>query len=182
MLEIRTARLILRRPVKSDLDDLHALDSDTLVMRWINGGIAVSRDDFERSLLPVFLTYSPASPLGFWLLRSDGRFAGWVSLRPTGTRGEAELGYRLAASAWGQGYAVEAARALIDRARQDAGIRRVIATTYEENLASQRVLEKLGFSIERRFQMTSAKLAESDTSVPGAHLWPGDDLLFSLTI
>src|SRR5262249_60428748 len=61
--------------------------------------------------------------------------------------GEAlELAYRLIRRAWGHGIATEAAAALIDHAFNGLGLSRLVAVTYPENRASQRVLDKLGFT------------------------------------
>jgi len=68
---------------------------------------------------------------------------GWM---PDGE--DVEVAYRLARSAWGQGIATEAAGALVAHALGPLGLVRVVAVTYPENRASQRVLDKLGF--ERR--------------------------------
>jgi RimJ/RimL family protein N-acetyltransferase len=62
---------------------------------------------------------------------------------PTGD--DVELAYRLARSSWGQGLATEAARALVEYAFTVVELPRVVAVTYPDNRASQRVLEKLGF-------------------------------------
>jgi len=56
----------------------------------------------------------------------------------------AELGYRLRASAWGQGYAAEGARALVRRAFTHPALSRIVATTMAVSTGSQRVLEKAG--------------------------------------
>jgi RimJ/RimL family protein N-acetyltransferase len=61
---------------------------------------------------------------------------------------DVEVAYRLARSAWGRGFATEAAGALVAHALRTVGLPRVVAVTYPENQASQRVLDKLGF--ERR--------------------------------
>lgn len=59
--------------------------------------------------------------------------------------GPPELGYWVAADYWGQGIATEAARAVLDQAFTDLGIPEVTATVADDNVASQRVLYKLGF-------------------------------------
>jgi RimJ/RimL family protein N-acetyltransferase len=61
---------------------------------------------------------------------------------------DVEVAYRLTRGAWGRGIATEAARALVAHALGPLGLSRVVAVTYPENRASQRVLDKLGF--ERR--------------------------------
>lgn len=59
--------------------------------------------------------------------------------------GPPELGYWVAAHYWGQGIATEAAQAVLDRAFNVCGISEVSATAAVDNVASQRVLDKLGF-------------------------------------
>lgn len=59
--------------------------------------------------------------------------------------GSAELGYWIAEEYQLRGYATEACGILIERAFNDLGIKRIFATFKQENVASKRVLEKLGF-------------------------------------
>jgi len=61
----------------------------------------------------------------------------------------AEVGYTLAREAWGQGFAPEAAQALVTFAFERLGTRRVWATVDPANIRSQRVLEKAGLRRER---------------------------------
>jgi [ribosomal protein S5]-alanine N-acetyltransferase len=77
---------------------------------------------------------------------SDGTFIGWCSL--TGWNPDyrsAAMGYCLGDEAWGQGYATEAARAVLQWAFVTLDLNRVQAETDTRNAASARVLEKLGF-------------------------------------
>ena len=62
---------------------------------------------------------------------------------------EVEIGYRLAQSAWGHGYATEAAGAVRDYAFTDLGIRRLIAIIDPSNLASIHVAKKIGMHYEQ---------------------------------
>ena len=62
---------------------------------------------------------------------------------------EVEIGYRLARSAWGQGYATEAALAVRDYAFTTLGIKRLIAMVDPSNVASIRVAEKIGMHYEK---------------------------------
>lgn len=182
---IRTARLRLRRLTASDLDHLHALDNDPAVMRYLNGGEPVSREAIARAILPAFMSYDDERPgQGVFAIEDGvtGDFLGWVSLRPTGAPDEAALGYRLRQAAWGHGIATEAAAALIDHGFARLGLRRVVATTYEDNHASIRVMEKLGLSLVRRFRYTLEELAAGDTTAGiAAELWPGEDVEYALT-
>jgi len=76
----------------------------------------------------------------------DGAFIGWCSL--TGwnpTFRSASLGYCFAQTAWGNGYATEAARAVLRWTYQTLDLNRVQSEVDTRNIASARVLEKLGF-------------------------------------
>jgi [ribosomal protein S5]-alanine N-acetyltransferase len=77
---------------------------------------------------------------------SDGAFLGWCSLsRWNPEYRSAALGYCYGVAAWGHGYATEAARAVLAWAFRTLDLNRVQAETDTRNVASARVLEKLGF-------------------------------------
>jgi RimJ/RimL family protein N-acetyltransferase len=184
MILLQTPRLMLRRFSLSDADLLFELDNDPEVMRYINGGISTPRDLYMHTVLPTFLQHDAARPaFGFWaaMERGSGEFVGWFSLREVDSQ-NATLGYRLKRAAWGRGYATEGVRALIDMAFAELGIVRLSATTYEENIGSQRVMEKVGMRLVRRFRLTPADLQNVDTFHADADdMWDGDDLEYLLT-
>jgi RimJ/RimL family protein N-acetyltransferase len=182
---MKTERLVLRRFTPADLDHLYALDNDPEVMRYINGGTPTPREIIEREMLPTFLHYEEHQPgIGFWAAveEASGAWLGWFSFRWSGAApGSAVLGYRLCRAAWGQGYATEGARALIQKGFEEWGVERVVATTYQENHASRRVLEKLGMVLVRRFRITAQEIAQSDTyHASSLDVWEGDDLEYAL--
>src|SRR5579884_2516065 len=123
---LETDRLILRRMTMDDLDDLVALDGDPAVMRYLTGGKPTPRDVIEQQYLPRVLGYYERyEGKGAWavIARATGDFLGWASNRPVEDRpDEVELGYRLRQSAWGKGYATEAARALVDKSFRELGV------------------------------------------------------------
>jgi RimJ/RimL family protein N-acetyltransferase len=185
-----TERLALRRLTVDDVDNLVALDGDPAVMRYLSGGPPTPRDIIERDILPRFLSDYECFPgFGVWaaIEKSTGDFLGWLSLRPSdGDRvAEATLGYRLHKSAWGQGYATEGSRALICKGFAELGVRRVVATTYQDNLASRRVMEKLGMTHVRSYRLTPTDLAAHPTfDVPSQDAWEGwegDDVEYVLS-
>jgi RimJ/RimL family protein N-acetyltransferase len=80
---------------------------------------------------------------------SDGSFIGWCSVSQWNRDyRSASLGYCYDASAWGHGYATEAGRVLLAWAFEALDLNRIQAETDTRNLASARVLEKLGFALE----------------------------------
>lgn len=183
---IRTERLLLRRFAANDLERLVALDSDPEVMRFLTGGKATPRAFLEGDILPRFLTTDTAlDGCGYHaVLEAEGEtFVGWVGLqlRRGSVPLQAELGFRLRRASWGRGYATEASRAVVDCAFRATPLQRVYATTFERNLASQRVLEKVGRTLRRRYRLTDADLAQARTHDPGgAEPWDGDELEYAV--
>lgn len=181
-----TGRLILRRFTTDDAGNLAELDGDPEVMRFLTGGNPMPRDVIEAEILPRFLRYDERFPgFGFWAAidRVTGDFVGWFSLRPLDEAdpGEASLGFRLRRAVWGQGYATEGARALVRLGFTALGVKRVVATTYQDNLASRRVMEKVGMRLNRTFRLTTDDLKSIDTyHLASQELWDGDDIEYSL--
>lgn len=142
-----TPRLALREFATADVDDLVALDSDPLVMRYIgDGSVSPGREAALGAIERVRRRYAEHPGTGVWHAsrRDDGRFVGWISLKHCGDTPDIEVGYRLMAHAWGQGFATELARAMLRRGFAELGLARIIGVTHPDNLASQRVLLKAG--------------------------------------
>lgn len=84
-----------------------------------------------------------------WLISRDGLVIGECGIKHAlGADGTAEIGYGLAAPWRADGYGSEAIGALLKRLDDLTGCRRVVAEVHETNIASRRLLERLGFSIE----------------------------------
>jgi RimJ/RimL family protein N-acetyltransferase len=182
---LETERLVLRRFTTADVDNLVELDSDPEVMRYLTGGTPTPRAVIEHDILPHWLRYYERSDgFGFWAAveKTSGDFLGWLHLRPPDGAGpgEVELGYRLRQAAWGQGYATEGARALIRKGFTELGVRRVVASTYQDNLASRRVMEKAGLTLVRAYRPTPEELAALGLDATAQDLFPGDDVEYAL--
>jgi RimJ/RimL family protein N-acetyltransferase len=165
---LKTQRLLLRRFTHSDVANLQDLDGDPEVMRFVNGGRAVSRDVIRDETMPRFLrAYERFEGFGVFaaIERSTGEFVGWFEFYPlkeeTGPE-EVELGYRLRRSAWGKGYATEGSRALIRKGFTELGVRRVVAETLAVHAASRRVMEKAGLMYVRTFRQEWPDRIEGD--------------------
>jgi RimJ/RimL family protein N-acetyltransferase len=164
---LETERLLLRRFTHSDVANLHDLDGDPEVMRFVNGGRPVSRDVIRDETLPRFLrAYERYGGFGVWaaIERSTGEFVGWFEFYPRNEVGpeEVELGYRLRRSAWGKGYATEGSRALIRKGFTELGVQRVVAETMAVNAASRRVMEKAGLRYVRTFHQQWPERIDGD--------------------
>lgn len=102
----------------------------------------------------------------FLICARDGDAApiiGAVDYGPRAERGgETGLGYWLTPAAWGQGYATEAAQAAVEVARV-MGVKRIVASHFIDNLASGRVLRKLGFRpLRTATQFSAARGASAE--------------------
>jgi RimJ/RimL family protein N-acetyltransferase len=152
---LTTERMYLRELCAEDVDLLFQLDSDPEVMRYLSKGVPTPRETFEAVYLPRMMDWQDQSPpRGFWAahLRESDEFIGWFHLRPDKiSPEEMELGYRLKRTAWGRGLATEGSRALLQRAFWEWGYPKVCARTLATNLASRRVMEKVGLSFECEF-------------------------------
>lgn len=140
-----TERLLMRPLRVDDADALFAADNDAELMRYWSSGPHADVAETRAYLAPRFDKDDWRS----WAitLRSGDRVIGTVS---AGQRraGVVEIGYLLARSAWGRGYAREAVSGLIDLLLRDEGNRRVFADTDPDNVASNALLSALGFRRE----------------------------------
>jgi [ribosomal protein S5]-alanine N-acetyltransferase len=142
-----TARLRLRPFSDADADGLFALHSNAYVLRYWDAPPWSERVRAERFLAACqqMAREGTGTRLAVDRVR-DGAFIGWCSLsRWNPDYRSASLGYCYGDAAWGHGYATEAARALLRWAFGTLDLNRVQAETDTRNLASARVLEKLGF-------------------------------------
>jgi ribosomal-protein-alanine N-acetyltransferase len=148
---LETARLVLRPCTLEDLDVLHCLWTDPEVRRYLFDDRVISREQAEtrlRGSLESFHIYR----FGLWLAHRTGEEAiiGFCGLFHTDDPPEVELLYGIAPSAWGQGLATEAARAVLRYGFEELGLVRIAAGADGPNVASLRVLEKLGMTFTRR--------------------------------
>jgi RimJ/RimL family protein N-acetyltransferase len=92
--------------------------------------------------------------LWWWRERAGSELVGYVGLDRTDVEGEpvVELGWSIAPERWGQGLATESGRASLAWGFEVAGLDRVVSYTVHDNLASRRVMEKLGLSYVRDFR------------------------------
>lgn len=142
---IETPRLVLRAHRQDDFDGYAAMMADAVVMRFL-GGAPLAREDAWMRM---------ARAAGQWVIRgfgplaieekATGRFAGQAGpLAPEGWPG-VEIGWTLARTFWGKGYASEAAGAAMDWIfAREPGLARVISLIDPANAASIRVAERLG--------------------------------------
>jgi len=143
----QTARLTLRPRTMTDLEACLAMDRDPMVTRFVRGPWADPAA--HRAFVEDRIWRAYPLGMGYWSIVALGGFVGWILLTPLDLRGpEIEIGWRLVRIAWGQGYATEAARPVLDHALHILGLRRVVADIDPANTASIGVARKLGLAPE----------------------------------
>jgi [ribosomal protein S5]-alanine N-acetyltransferase len=144
---LHTARLRLRPFDDADANGLFALHSSACVLRFWDAPPWSERVRAERFITACRQMAQGGTGARLAVDRvCDGAFIGWCSLnRWNPDYRSASLGYCFDAAAWGHGYATEAARVLLRWAFGTLDLNRVQAETDTRNVASARVLEKLGF-------------------------------------
>ncbi len=135
---------------------MRVLDSDPAVMRFTPARIPQSEAQTRDRIRAQVQKQRDLEPFGIWLAeeKQTGDFIGWFMLLPTQT-GELELGFMLVSDKWNRGFATEVGRALMDFAQSNKAVR-IFARTSLDNIASIRVLEKLGFLYSRKISVTEA--------------------------
>ncbi len=151
---LETQRLLLRPFQTADADDVRRLAGDRAVAdttlnipypyedgmaeKWISN----HRDWFEFREQAIFAV----------TLRAENTLIGAIGLRLHPHDDRAELGYWIGKPYWGQGFATEAGRAIVDFGFEQLGLNRIYAHHFSRNPASGRVMQKLGMIHEGRLR------------------------------
>jgi [ribosomal protein S5]-alanine N-acetyltransferase len=148
-----TARLTASRPGWDDLDDLFVLFTTPAVMRTLSAdGKPRSRAGTVQGLGRTLAHWSRHG-FGPWMFRDGGgRFVGYCGLRYVLIEGveEVEILYAAMPAFWKQGLAAEMARASLEQGAGAIGVGSVVGFTLPWNRPSRNVLERCGFTYERR--------------------------------
>ena len=143
---VETDRLIITEMTMDMAMDVHknSLDEDT--RRFVPDEVFETLEDAEETLAFLISQYGSAEgPLVYALITKDeSRNIGYVQLVPIGD-GKWEIGYHVAKTFTGKGYATEAVTAFLPVMAERVGATEVYGIRLLENTASGRVLEKCGF-------------------------------------
>ncbi|WP_405003273.1 GNAT family N-acetyltransferase [Kitasatospora purpeofusca] len=148
MTDLHTDRLLIRRWRESDLEPWAAMNADPEVRQHL--GEPLSRERSDESVARFEADFDRRG-YGWWAVevRETGEFIGFAGLDEvdeevpfTGV----EIGWRLARSAWGHGYATEAAGAVLAFGFDTLGLPEILAVTTATNLRSQAVMTRLGMT------------------------------------
>ena len=146
--KLETERLLLRPVTLDDTPGFFTLDSDPEVHRYL-GNQPVTTKDQSAMMIQGILDQYQRNGIGRLAIieKKTGNFVGWSGLKyeeAIRDFGYYDLGYRLIRSFWGQGYATEAAIASLKWGYEEQGYADIYAAADADNVASNRILTKLG--------------------------------------
>jgi RimJ/RimL family protein N-acetyltransferase len=145
--ELSTERLLLRRWREDDREPFAALNADPRVMEYMPA--PHTRAESDHLISRIERGFDRCG-YGLWALelRASGEFLGFTGLQVVPFEASftpaVEVGWRLARSAWGQGYATEAGLAAVAFGLQRAGLGEIVSFTSAVNGRSRAVMERIG--------------------------------------
>lgn len=148
---LETERLILRRQTLEDAPFIMQLVNDPDWLRFIGDrGVRTVEDArryIENGAMEIYRRYG----FGFYLteLKGSGEPIGMCGLTKRDSLEDVDIGYAFMPRFRGQGYASEAASAVLDYGQKVLGLKRIVAITSIDNAVSSRLLEKIGLRFER---------------------------------
>ena len=143
----------LREFRADDLDDVDAILGDDQVTRWLSFD-SRTREQQAQMLTGVIerATHTPRAEYYFAVTpHADDRLIGFARLGLGGVQA-AKLGCAIAAPHWGHGYALDAARTIIDFGFTTLGLHRISGAIGPDNAASLALITRLGFTREGRLR------------------------------
>ncbi len=142
-----TPRLLLRQFTEDDAALILSLNSNPEVVRYLHEPTLKTEDDalhvLQTIILPQYI-----NKLGRWAMhiKENNEFIGWCGLKHRSELDEIDLGYRLIQSAWGNGFATEAALHSLEYGFKSLLLTKITGRAHVENWASIKILEKLGMT------------------------------------
>jgi RimJ/RimL family protein N-acetyltransferase len=146
---LRTDRLVLRDWREPDREAYAAMNADPRVMEHFPGTMSRAESDAH---VDAIAEHFAARGFGLWAVEVPGEaeFIGFVGLSVPRFQAHftpaVEVGWRLAASAWGHGYATEAARESLRFGFEDAGLSEIVSFTAPANERSRAVMRRIGMT------------------------------------
>lgn len=168
---LETERLLLRWLTFDDVEVFHELGSNPLVVRYVGNrpfaSLDVARATLAATPLNDYATYGYGRFACVW--KETGAVVGLCGPKFLPDTQVVDLGFRFLPSFWGIGLATESCLAVIAYARHQLSLERLVAWVHPDNVASTRVLTKLGFSFEKKIAIPDISLVDSDLYAKHLH-------------
>jgi ribosomal-protein-alanine N-acetyltransferase len=158
---VETERFLLREFVEADAQGLYELDSDPEVHKYL-GNKPISSIEACFDIIQHIRKQYRENGIGRWAIvdKATNAFVGWTGLKyETSIRSDApyhDLGYRIIRKYWNQGIATETAVASLRYGFHQLNLPEIFAAAHLDNLASNKILAKIGFSLLDAFDLDGA--------------------------
>jgi len=147
---LETERLLIRRFTLADLDKLIETRSDSEVNKYLGGKTFQNPIALKKRLgfyLDCYKKFGFGTCAMIW--KPTGEMIGSSGIQPLEDTGEIEVGYSIVKEFWRRGIGFECAHAWLKYGFENAGLERIVAVTYPENVGSWRIMEKCGMKYEK---------------------------------
>ncbi|MEY9971026.1 ribosomal-protein-alanine N-acetyltransferase [Lysinibacillus sp. RC46] len=145
---LKTERLTLRPITLNDVEAMFLYASSEHVARYVTWDAHKSLDETKDFIALILSGYQQGQHF-FWGIEYEQKLIGTIDFVSINTTHKfAEVGYVLSEAYWNKGITTEAAKKLIDFGFNELGLVRIQARCFEENIGSQKVMEKSGMHFE----------------------------------
>ena len=153
---LQTVRLSLRRFSLDDAEFIVVLLNDPDFLRFIGDRGVRTAADARQYLLTGPIDSYTRHGFGLWMveLLESGTPIGMCGLLKRDSLPDVDIGFAFLPQYRSQGYAVEAAAAVLDHGRRLLGLERILAIANDDNAGSIRVLEKIGMRFDRMIRLS----------------------------
>lgn len=161
---IETNRLILRNFTETDIEILTKINQDPKVCEFL---LSIGTRDSTEKLIKKIIDHQHENGFSLYAveLKDTGQMIGWCGLMILSFEAHftpaVEIGWRLASEHWNQGYATEAAKAVLQYAFNRLELNEVVSFTAVGNMRSRRVMEKIGLHHNTEDDFDHPKLEKS---------------------
>lgn len=145
-----TPRLILGQFTQDDAPLILDLNSDPEIVKYVHEPLLTTEEQAKKIIVDIILPQYKNN-LGRWATytKSNNEFIGWCGLKYIADKDEIDLGYRLKKSAWGKGYATEAAKHTLHHGFNKLNLDLIVGKAHTQNTASINILKKIGMRFKR---------------------------------
>ena len=155
---IKTERLTIRSFRKSDIPEYAAIVADAKVTKFLGDGSPHSYEQASAYILDCIRSEAVEGLARYAvILKETGELIGFCGFKRTSEY--IDMGWRYASRVWGNGYATEAAVAVLDYGIGTLKLSGIVAESTVENVGSVRVMEKIGMQFESFGQLRGQKTA-----------------------
>jgi ribosomal-protein-alanine N-acetyltransferase len=170
MYPLQTERTLLSLLVEQDLPDMEAIARETDTFKYLKKFQTMTTDEYTQ-FLQTKLEQIRNGTGYHWAVRlkTDGQFIGAVNLNPIKGTSKLQIGCQLKRDFWSRGLASELMARLLEFGIQELKLPAVYGVFQKENIASRKLLEKLGFVFEEGFQEQEVEVEVYKYAAPGPH-------------